>query len=123
MSTSFHRTKIQIRTTSVARNMHELKLDIQDALIDLWHHPQVAKSCICQQHHESKVHIQVLVNLLTLSRTTSIQAQTDIQSICEWLQTNKITYEVGYSPLILASRFNHEHRLVLNASVHSELAI
>lgn len=121
MTSSFMKSILEIRTSSAATNMHDLKLDIQDAVIDLWHHPQVAKSFLNQQPDAPKIHLQVLVNLLTLHCAPPLQAQTDIQTICEWLQSNKVTYEIGYAPPPTtssspASRISHVHRLVLNAS-------
>lgn len=112
---------VQVRTTSRANKLQRLGQDIQDAVIDLWHHPQVAQATLRTTHQSVALHLQVLIDVPMLRPKTQGDKQAALDTLCAWLKTNGVTYEIGYLPLQppaidLPRQTNQpRHQLVLSA--------
>lgn len=99
MPSSHTATLLQVRTTSRANKLQRLGQDIQDAVIDLWHHPQVAQASVHTAHPPVALHLQVLIDIPMLKPKPQRDMQAALDALCVWLKTHGVTYEIGYLPL------------------------
>lgn len=114
---------VQVRSTSGANKLQRLGQDIQDAIIDLWHHPQVAQATLHTSHPPVALHLQVLIDLPTLKPKRQSDMQAALDTLCAWLKTHGVTYEIGYLPVPptpLSATQQRKHQLVLSASLPAQ---
>lgn len=107
---------VQVRATSRAKRLQRLEQDIQDVVIDLWHHPRVAQATLRAHDQPVKLHLQVLIDMPSLKPSRHNDRQTAMAALCDWLQTQGVTYEIGYMPM-QSRNGQHLHQLVLSATV------
>lgn len=111
---------VQVRSTSGANKLQRLGQDIQDAIIDLWHHPQVAQATLHTGHPPVALHLQVLIDLPTIKPKRQSDMQAALDTLCVWLKTHGVTYEIGYLPVpppTLSATQQRKHQLLLSASL------
>jgi len=112
---------IQVRATSRANKLQRLGQDIQDAVIDLWHHPQVAQATLHATHPPVALHLQVLIDIPMLKPKRQSDMQAALDALCTWLKKHGVTYEIGYMPLpsptphAAQGKPPRTHQLVLSA--------
>lgn len=115
---------LQVRATSRANELERLGQDIQDAVIDLWHHPRVAQATLHTTHQPVALHLQVLIDIPMLKPKRQSDMQAALDALCAWLKANGVTYEIGYQPLPSPTQdAAHEkpprtHQLMLSAKLH-----
>ena len=114
---------IQVRTTSQAEKLQRLRQDIQDAVIDLWHHPEVAQATLGTTHQSVQLHLQVLIDVPRLKPKPQNDMQAALDALCDWLKSHGVTYEIGYlqppsvAPEAAQEKSMRAHRLVLSAKL------
>ena len=126
MQSSHTTLLVQVRATSRANKLQRLGQDIKDAVIDLWHHPQVAQAALHNSLQPVALHLQVIIDIHTLKPKHQSGLQSAMEVLCGWLKTNGVTYEFGYVPVLstaidLAPPKNPPtHQLVLSAKLPAQ---
>lgn len=125
MQTTQAKSTLEMRTSSAANSLRRLRTDIQDAMVDFWHHPGIANSALDRHAQRVQVHLQVLLNPMVLQPAHADQSQRDIADICAWLQSHAVTYEIGHAPVLFPLQAkpkdsNGLHHLVLTATFGAE---